>query len=193
MDSLTSVKVVTLPTTGTLSLSGVPIPSGQLPKTVTASDLSARRLKYAPPTNQSGNALASFTFRVNDGRADSSDAYTLTINVAQNTPPVSARQHGDDETGRRRAVQLLHQSDFNYRDADGDWAGWGVTIVTLPSVGTLKHDIQAISAGYKMHWTDLGRQALKYDPPADQSGAGLDSFTFKVNDHIALTAPPRTR
>ena len=183
-DSLTSVKIVTLPATGTLSLSGTPIPSGQLPKTVTASDLSARRLKYAPPTNQSGNALASFTFRVNDGRSDSSAAFTLTINVAQNTPPESANHTVMTRQGADEPYSFFI-SDFNYRDADGDWAGWGVTIVTLPSVGTLKHDDQAISAGYKMHWTDLGRQALKYDPPADQSGAGLDSFTFKVNDAIA--------
>ena len=55
-------------------------------------------------------------------------------------------------------------------------------ILTLPSTGTLKHDTRSISAGYEMHWTDLGRQALKYDPPAGQSGAGLGSFTFKVND-----------
>ena len=89
-DPLSSVKIVTLPTTGTLTFSGTAIPSGDLPKTVTASDLSARRLQYAPPTGQSGNALASFTFKVNDGRSDSSAAFTMTINVAQNTPPVAA-------------------------------------------------------------------------------------------------------
>ena len=72
-------------------------------------------------------------------------------------------------------------SDFNYGDANGDWS-WSLKILTLPTVGTLKHDTRAISAGYVMHWTDLGRQALKYDPPAGQSGAGLGSFTFKVND-----------
>ena len=66
-------------------------------------------------------------------------------------------------------------------------------ILTLPSTGTLKHDKRSISAGYEMHWTDLGRQALKYDPPAGQSGAGLGSFTFKVNDRRALTASPPTR
>ena len=182
MDPLTSVKIVTLPTAGTLSLSGAPIPSGDLPKTVTASDLSARRLQYAPPTGQSGNALASFTFRVNDGRSDSSDAYTLTINVAQNTPPVSK-----DHTvmTRQDAQYSFFISDFNYSDADGDWQGWNVKILTLPSKGTLKHDTRSISAGYEMHWTDLGRQALKYDPPAGESGAGLGSFTFKVNDRRA--------
>ena len=184
-DALASVKIVTLPATGTLSLSGTAIPSGDLPKTVTASDLSARRLQYAPPTGQSGNALASFTFKVNDGTADSAAASTMTINVAQNTPPVAAN---NTVMTRQDTQYSFFISDFNYSDADGDWQGWNVKILTLPSKGTLKHlkhDLTSISAGYEMHWTDLGRQALKYDPPAGESGAGLGSFTFKVNDRRA--------
>ena len=181
-DPLSSVKIVTLPTTGTLTFSGTAIPSGDLPKTVTASDLSARRLQYAPPTGQSGSALASFTFRVNDGTADSAAASTMTINVAQNTPPVAA---SNTVMTRQDTQYSFFISDFNYSDADGDWQGWNVKILTLPSKGTLKHDTRSISAGYEMHWTDLGRQALKYDPPAGESGAGLGSFTFKVNDRRA--------
>ena len=181
-DSLSSVKIVTLPTTGTLLLSGTAIPSGELPKTVPATDLSAGRLKYAPPTGQSGSAVGSFTFRVNDGRADSSDAFTLTINVAQNTPPTSAN---NTVMTRQDTEYRFFISDFNYGDADGDWTGWNVKIVTLPSAGTLQNNTTSISAGHELHWTDIGNQGLKYVPPAGQSGAGLDSFSFKVNDRIA--------
>ena len=112
-DALSSVKIVTLPATGkgTLSLSGTAIPSGDLPKTVTAIDLSAGRLKYAPPSGESGSALASFTFRVNDGRSDSTAAFTMTINVAQNTAPTSAN---NTVMTRQDAEYRFFISDFNY-------------------------------------------------------------------------------
>ena len=53
-DALASVKIVTLPATGTgtLTLSGTPITTGELPKTVTAPDLAAGSLKYSPPANE---------------------------------------------------------------------------------------------------------------------------------------------
>ena len=57
--------------------------------------------------------------------------------------------------------------------------------MTLPTAGTLRHDDRDVSAGYAMHRSDLGRQALRYVPPSGQSGAGLGSFTFKVNDGIS--------
>ena len=175
-DALSSVKIVTLPATGkgTLSLSGTAIPSGDLPKTVTAIDLSAGRLKYAPPSGESGSALASFTFRVNDGRADSTAAFTMTINVVQNTAPTSAN---NTVMTRQDAEYRFFISDFNYGDADGNWI-WSVKIVTLPTAGTLRHDDRDVSAGYAMHRSLLGRQALRYVPPSGQSGAGLGSFTF---------------
>ena len=182
-DALSSVKIVTLPATGkgTLSLSGTAITTGDLPKTVTASDLSARRLKYAPPSGESGSALASFTYKVNDGRSDSTAAFTMTINVGQNTAPTSAN---NTVMTRQDAEYRFFISDFNYGDADGNWI-WSVKIVTLPSAGTLRHDDTDVSAGYAMHRSDLGRQALRYVPPSGQSGAGLGSFTFKVNDGIS--------
>ena len=93
-------------------------------------------------------------------------------------PPVSAN---NTVMTRQDSQYSFFISDFNYGDANGDWS-WSLKILTLPSAGTLKHDTRSISAGYEMHWTDLGRQALKYVPPAGQSGAGLGSFTFKVND-----------
>ena len=80
-DSLVSVKIVTLPAsgTGTLTLSGTAIGSGDLPQTVLADDLD--ELKYSPPANLYGTDVASFTFKVNDGTVDSDNAYTMTIDV----------------------------------------------------------------------------------------------------------------
>ena len=82
-DTLTSVKVETLPASGKgrLTLDGAAILSTELPKTVTTAELDANELVYSPPANTYGSAFASFTFKVNDGTEDSASAYTMTINV----------------------------------------------------------------------------------------------------------------
>ena len=83
-DPLASVKITALPAAGTLSLDGTAIASTALPKTVTANQLATSKLKYTPPTDRIGTP--SFTFKVNDGMADSAE-YTMTINVtAVNSP-----------------------------------------------------------------------------------------------------------
>ena len=71
------------------------IPSADLPKTVTASELTGSSLKYAPPANANGTGYASFKFKVNDGMVDSTAEYTVTVNVpavndpATGTPTIS--------------------------------------------------------------------------------------------------------
>ena len=76
-DSLASVKIVTLPASGTGTLTlGTTIGSGDLPKTVLAAEINSNDLKYSPPANLYGTDVASFTFKVNDGTVDSDNAYT---------------------------------------------------------------------------------------------------------------------
>ena len=104
-DALSSVKITGLPTAGTLKLDGTPIASGALPKAVAAADLAAGKLTYTPPANANGPGYASFTFRVNDGTADSAQ-YTITINVTpvNDAPTASARTV---TTKRRHRPHLL--------------------------------------------------------------------------------------
>ena len=114
-DPLHSVKIITLPAAGkgTLTLDGTVIASGALPKAVTATELDGEKLTYSPPANANGMAYASFTFKVNDGTADSALTYTMTINVN----PVQDAPHGDAQHGahgrghrphlRRHRLQLL--------------------------------------------------------------------------------------
>ena len=114
-DLLDSVKIIALPAAGkgTLTLDGTVIASGALPKAVTATELDGEKLTYSPPANANGMAYASFTFKVNDGTADSALTYTMTINVN----PVQDAPHGDAQHGahgrghrphlRRHRLQLL--------------------------------------------------------------------------------------
>ena len=113
-DSLSSVKIVTLPTAGTLTLSGTAITSGDLPQTVTAAELTASNLKYAPVANS--NLGVTFTFRVNDGTADSAATYTMDIgDLSVNDAPTG--QPGI--TGTAQVGEVLTATAGDIADVDG--------------------------------------------------------------------------
>ena len=80
--SLQSVRIVTLPAsgTGTLTLGGTAVTVDQ---SVAKADIDGGRLKYTPPTGESGDDLASFTFKVSDGTAESASASTMTVDVPE--------------------------------------------------------------------------------------------------------------
>ena len=179
--TLESVKIVSLPAPGTLTLSGTAITSGDLPQTVTAAELTASNLKFAPVANS--NLGVTFTFRVNDGTDDSATPNTMTVNVtAVNDAPTSA-----DKT-----VVTPEDTDYTFSSADFpfiDTADAGslssVKIVTLPATGkgTLTLSGTAITSGdlpQTVATAQIG--TLKYVPPANESGTALASFTFRVND-----------
>ena len=85
-DALSSVKVVTLPTAGALTLDDSPVSATDV---VPVADLGD--LVYTPAANGNGTAYASFTFKVSDGTHESSSAYTMTVNVtAVNDPATGA-------------------------------------------------------------------------------------------------------
>ena len=85
-DTLVSVKITALPTAGALSVDGTAILSGNLPKTVSKSDIDAGNLTYTPPPEFNG--AATFRFKVNDGYVDSAsdDLMTITIPAATTVP-----------------------------------------------------------------------------------------------------------
>ena len=117
-DPLASVKIIELPSAGTgaLTLNGTAITSADLPKTVTATELTENKLTYSPPTNANGTGYASFKFKVNDGTADSASEYFMTINVtavndpATGTPTIS---------GTAQVGQILTASTGDIADPDG--------------------------------------------------------------------------
>ncbi|MRR56674.1 MAG: DUF4347 domain-containing protein [Deltaproteobacteria bacterium] len=77
-DSLQQVTIVSLPSAGILSLNGVDVTANQI---IQVTDIAAGKFKFAPATNGSGDAYASFTFKVSDGKGTSLTAYTETFNV----------------------------------------------------------------------------------------------------------------
>ena len=165
-DALASVKITELPAAGkgTLTLDGTAITSTDLPKTVTKAELDDGKLKYTAPANANGNGLASFKVKVNDGSADSTDAYTMTINVtavndeATGTPAI---------TGGAQVGETLTASTNGIADADG-----------LPSSFT--YQWKRFSADGTTFEADIGTDSNAYTPTASELDARVKvevSFT----------------
>ena len=117
-NSLSSVKILSLPATdkGTLTFSGMALTSGDLPQTVPAAQLNS--LKYVPPANENGGAIpfTSFTFRVNDGTDDSAATYTLSLFVHR-VNDAATGQPGI--TGTAQVGQTLAATAGTIADVDG--------------------------------------------------------------------------
>ena len=112
-DTLSSVKVETLPALGSLTLSGAAVSAMD---TVTKAQLDNGELKYTPAADGYGNDYATFLFRVNDGTADSAIRYPMDIDVMNvNDPPTGALAIVGEPT-----VGVTLSLDFSgVMDADG--------------------------------------------------------------------------
>ena len=95
-DTLASVKIVTLPTPGTLALDGTAVVANDV---VTKAQIDGDMLTFTPVAGASGTGYASFTFKVNDGTDDSASAYTMTIDVAE-LPAITIAADRDKATGK---------------------------------------------------------------------------------------------
>jgi len=118
------------------------------------------RLIYTPEPQFTGQDI--FTFKLNDGEVDSATA-TVSINVAPNILPV-AEPHSVTTTEDTPVEISLIGS-----DSDSDPLAY--SMVTVPSHGSLSGTAPN----------------LTYTPNTNFNGS--DSFTFKVNDGAADSAP----
>ena len=181
-DSLDHVTIETLPSNGTLLLSGVEVSAGD---EIAAADIS--NLVFRPAADANGASYDSFTFSVNDGTVDSASTYTMTIDVdAVNDAPTAAN---NTVTTNEDTDHTFSASEFGFTDVDGDSLDH-VTIETLPSNGTLLLSGVEVSAGDEIAAADISN--LVFRPAADANGASYDSFTFSVNDGTVDSASTYT-
>ena len=89
-DALSRISVESLPTDGVLRFTndGTNWQDVSAGGTFTKAMIDAGRLRFEPSSNENGDAYASFTFKVNDGTANSADAYTITVDVDPDTHKV---------------------------------------------------------------------------------------------------------
>ena len=155
-DALAHVKIIELPAAGTgaLTLNGTAITSVDLPKTVTAAELTENKLTYSPPANANGTGYASFKFKVNDGTEDSSSEYFMTINVtAVNDPATGA----PTISGTAHVGLTLTASTAGIDDVDG-----------LPSAFT--YQWKRVDADGTSNPTDIGADSSAYTLTAAEEG-----------------------
>ncbi len=157
-DDLDSVKITGLPAAGkgALTLNGTAIAAGALPKTVTATELDGEKLKYSPPANAHGRMYASFTFKVNDGRADSADEYDMTITV---DPVQDAATGAPTISGTAQVDQILTASTALIVDPDGRVTAFEYQWKRYAANGTtFEADIGADSSTYTLTASEVGKK-----------------------------------
>ena len=185
--ALAKVKIVTPPGAGTLARSGTAVTANQ---EISRADIDGNKLVFTPAANANGSNYASFTFKVNDGTAESASSYTMTIDVsAVNDPPIAA---DGEVTTNEDTPYTFEAGDFRFSDVDAGAALAKVKIVTPPGAGTLARDGTAVTANQEISRADIDGDRLVFTPAANANGVSYASFTFKVNDGTAESASSYT-
>ena len=135
---------------------------------------------YTPAANYSGPD--SFTYRANDGQADSNIA-TVTINVA----PVNDAPSGADRTvtTAEDTTYTLTVPDFGFSDPSDAPPNslLAVRITTLPAAGTLTvNGVPALPGQVVSVFSILVGQ-VRFTPAPNANGLPYASFAFQVKDN----------
>ena len=185
-DSLSAVRIDTIPTAGTLTLSGVAVTAGQV---ITVADITVGNLVFTPAADANGTGYASFTFSVRD----SNNAYdpapnTLTITVtAQNDAPVNTVP-GAQTVNEDTALSI---SGLSVTDVDGNLSTTQL-VVTNGTVTVSLAGGATISAGAN------GSSTLTLSGTQAQINAALATLTyqgtlnFTGSDTLTMTSTDST-
>ena len=171
---------------GSLQLNGTTITEQQV---ISIDDINSAALVYTAPSS-SNLSQDTIIFKVvddggtdNGGQniADSSNTISVAITPQPNTPPSST----DNVVSIiEDSVHAFSASDFTFSDPiDGDNFS-AVSIVELPSIGTLTLNDTPVIAGATIPAEELSN--LKYLPAPSGSGLSYSSFAFKVIDDGTL-------
>ena len=111
---------------------------------ISAADITAGRLRFAPDLNETGSPYATLGFQVSDGTAFSAATYTLTATVTPvNDAPTSTN---DAVTTAEDTPLVLALTDFGtYADVEGTPIA-AVRISALATDGQLQYDTTGAGA-----------------------------------------------
>src|SRR6185436_5588559 len=108
-NALLNVRITTLPATGSLTLSGVAVTSGQF---VSAANITAGNLKFTPAANTNGAALVAFTFQVQDDGGTASGG--IDLDTAARTMTVNVTSVNDAPIGTNKTVTTLEDTVYTF-------------------------------------------------------------------------------
>ena len=205
-DVLAAVRIATLPPAGTLTNNGLAVVAGQ---SISAADIAAGLLRFAPAPNASGVGYASFTFQVQDdgGTANAgadldATARAMTINVATvNNAPVLSGADDLDPIAEDAAVNdgtpISALIGGHVTDADAG-AIAGIAVVSVDDTnGTWQYSLDAGAS-----WTDFGTPStasarllaadastyVRFVPDANWNGTVTNGLTFRAWDRMSGVA-----
>ncbi|HLF95631.1 MAG TPA: tandem-95 repeat protein [Methylococcaceae bacterium] len=167
-DSLSAVRIDTLPLAGSLTLAGVPVAAGEV---IPVADINAGNLAFTPALNANGLAIASFTFSV----ADQAGAFdpipnTLTVNVtAVNDAPTAV---ADTLAAVEDTVAVFAAADLVANDTDPEGDAFTIVSVTSGVGGTAVLNLDG---------------TITFTPNANFTGPA--TFTYTVSDGLATSLP----
>ena len=188
-DTLSAVRIDTLPAAGTLTLNGVAVAATNV---ILVADINAGLLEFTPAANQNGAPYTTFTFSVRD-QSNAFDAAPNTLRV--DVTPVNDAPAGTDTTvtTNEDVAHVFTVANFGFTDVDAGDTLSAVRIDTLPAAGTLTLNGVAVAATNVILVADINAGLLQFTPAANQNGAPYTTFTFSVRDQSnAFDAAPNT-
>ena len=175
-DRLASLRIVTLPGAGKVTLLALPVSAGDR---VTWADIDAGRLAFTPAANANGDGYASFTFKVIDGSGESETAHTMTIDV---TAVADAATGSPLIWGTAKVGHELTASTGGIRDPDGLPSTFTYQWIRVD--GTSESNIaSATSSSYTLVAADQGK-TVKVKVGFTDSGGSAESLTSDATDAV---------
>ncbi|WP_190761265.1 FG-GAP-like repeat-containing protein [Microcoleus sp. FACHB-68] len=186
-NSLTKIKITTLPTNGTLTLNGVAVTANQEINLASLANLS-----FTPSANFNGST--SFNWNGFDGTtyAVAGASVSLTINAVNDVPIVS----NISKSGNEDTAITFTAADFTnaFSDADGD-SLTKIKITALPTNGNLRLNGVSVAPNQEIAVAALG--GLSFTPNANFNGNvsfgwnGFDGTSYSAsNAEINLIVNP---
>jgi len=184
-NTLAAVIFETLPGMGTITDNKVAITAGEA---IAAADIAAGKVVFTPSLNAYGST--SFTFAVQDnggtanGGLDTSGTATATVNVAQRVD--HAPTTGNVTIGAlQNTAYVFALKDFPFADPNDSPPNslQAVVIVSLPGVGALSLNGQAVVAGQVVQASDIAAGKLTFLAASQATGRPYTSFSFEVRDN----------
>ena len=207
-DSLSAVRIDTVPLAGSLTLNGVAVTAGDL---ISAAQLGAGNLVFTPAASANGTPYASFTFSVRDpGNVFDTSPKQLTINVgALNDAPVVtvtaqtlAYTENDTATPVDAALTLsdidsiqlsaasvtISANHQNGQDVLAVVDAFGITSAWNAATGVLSFSGSATVAHYQ-----AVLRSVTYVNTSDNPNTARRTVTFNVTDDGALPSNNASR
>ena len=194
-DALASVTVATLPGAGTLTLDSVDVVENQV---IPAADIAAGKLQFTPAADANGTPYTTFTFRVSDGVALSTAAYTVTVNVSASNDAATGKPavSGTARVGETLTALTADIGDVDgKKKADAGDAGFAWSYQWVRVDGANEADIaDETSDTYTLAAADLGKKvkvkvSFKDDEGTAEGPLASEAYPSGATVAAAVTVP----